>query len=114
VRDPRTSWRRWPKNRCAPLPVSVDRRHDAGHADPRGANAFEPAQKDLLEHIDFAHVECLNEHPTKNIAYAIKQGLAYPSNPKIDWYPATPRLRRQSRVQDTRALLMEAESYTLG
>jgi len=31
-------------------------------------------QKDLLEHMDLSHAECLNENPQKPLAYAMKQG----------------------------------------
>ena len=31
-------------------------------------------QKDLIEQIDFGHVECLNENPDRPWSYALKQG----------------------------------------
>jgi len=34
------------------------------------------SQKDLLEHMDLSHAECLNENPQKPLAYAMKQGYA--------------------------------------
>lgn len=32
------------------------------------------AAKDLLEHVDFKALECLNEHPSHTVANALKQG----------------------------------------